>query len=85
MEVRSGIVRASSLSVKKAVLHDLTNGLGATAPPVPAPAIKGITTIAKQRFLVSTHHFHSCMPSVELIQQTPAMRASPKTRKYGFS
>lgn len=40
MEVRGGFVRVSSLSVKKAVLHDLTSGVGAVAPPNPVPAMK---------------------------------------------
>jgi hypothetical protein len=39
VEVRGRFVRVSSLSVKKEVLHDLTSGVGAIAPPNPVAAI----------------------------------------------
>ena len=41
-EEGGGVVRVSSLSVKKAVLHDLTAGVGAAAAPKPVSAMKDV-------------------------------------------
>jgi hypothetical protein len=59
VEVRGRFVRVSSLSVKKEVLHDLTNGVGAIAPPNPVAAIKSL------KMEISSFYGSLVVPSME--------------------